>query len=564
MGAVTDPVPGAVTTPVMSPAPLGNRSRTTGVRLYLRALRALWRLGLVRVWPWTAFLIWRAWRRCPGTLAFLADVAAMRAGARVALVDDDGPLSFDELRARYQGLACELVARFSAGPGCQIAIIGHNHRSVVIALLAATRTGADVVLVNPDSPPTVLAKVLASSALASAPVPAPATAPSTPAAAPSSVVPLLPILLHSPEIDLAQVLPNAPRLALHADVGMGLEATSLPTLKRPGHLCVLTAGSTGLPKRVRRRPSVAALLPVLLGLLDDLPIAMHRPTVLALPIFHGHGLATLATAIAFAAPVYLGRRHAIAPLLARSPSPTQAVVVSVPTLLSRWLATGPQKVAAVLTGSAPLAPQLCRALLESLGPVVYNLYGSTEAGVVSLATPAMLTCAPSTVGKALPGTHIRILDHKGAAAAAGEVGRIHVRGPLVCHAGGQGWLDTGDLGRMDQAGYLHLCGRADGMFISGGENVYPQQVEAHLLEHPAVAEAAIAVVADADFGARMRAFVVVRPLAQAEAPLTPEILRDWLRQRLDRHQQPRSIEIVSALPRNALGKIDRAALARAI
>jgi fatty-acyl-CoA synthase len=98
------------------------------------------------------------------------------------------------------------------------------------------------------------------------------------------------------------------------------------------------------------------------------------------------------------------------------------------------------------------------------------------------------------------------------------------------------------------------------MFISGGENVYPQEVEARLLDHPAVAEAAITVRADAEFGARMRAFVVVRP--EAEAVLTPEVLRNWLRQRLERHQQPRSIEIVAALPRNELGKIDRGALER--
>jgi acyl-CoA synthetase (AMP-forming)/AMP-acid ligase II len=151
---------------------------------------------------------------------------------------------------------------------------------------------------------------------------------------------------------------------------------------------------------------------------------------------------------------------------------------------------------------------------------------------------------------------VRILDAAGCESAAEQVGRIHVRGPLVMHPGADGWLCTGDLGRLDQAGRLHICGRADGMFVSGGENVYPQVVEACLSEHAAVAEAAIVAVPDPEFGARMRAFIVLH----ASASLTPEELRTWLRQRLDRHQLPKTIELVDQLPRNLLGKIDRPAL----
>jgi fatty-acyl-CoA synthase len=512
----------------------------TRLRLYARALHALWRVGLLRLGPYLALRICLAWRRCRGSLAFLAEVAALRAGSRLALIDDDGPLTFAELRCRYQALAGELIARHSAGPSCQIAIIGRNHRSLVVALLAAARTGADVLLLNPDSPPDVLAKQLA-------------------AATPASGAPSL-LVLHAAEIDVAALAPGSPRVALDRDVGSGSAEMKLPPLREPGRLCVLTAGSTGLPKRIGRKPTLASLLPFVLGLLERLPIAMHRPTVLAVPCFHGHGLATLATALAFAAPVHLARRYEIAPLLARDSIASPPIVVSVPTLLSRWLAAGPAKdsVAAVLSGSAPLPPQLCRRLLEALGPVLYNLYGSSEAGVVSLATPVMLALAPGTVGHPLPGTEVRILDVSGREIAARQLGQIHVRGPLVLRPDTQGWLRTGDLGRRDEAGRLHICGRADGMFVSGGENVYPQAVEACLLEHPAVAEAAIAVVADAEFGSRMRAFIVVR----ADASLTPEALGSWLRQRLDRHQQPKSIDLVEALPRNLLGKIDRPALRR--
>lgn len=491
--------------------------------LYAKALRALWNVGLLRLWPWMLFRIWLAWRHCRGSLAFLAEVATLRAGDRLALVDDDGALSYRELRVQYEALAAELLAHGLAGPGRQLAIVAHNHRRWVVALLAASRTGADVVLINPHSPAPVLAKLL--------------RAPTT--------------ILHEPDIDTTKLPSDCPRFALtESSPGRELQ---LPPLRQAGRLCVLTAGSTGLPKRIGRRPSLGSVLPLVLGLIEQLPVTLYRPTVLAVPLFHGHGLATLAMALAFAAPVHLARRTEIAALLARRPIDPPPVVVSVPTLLARWLDAGPrnEKLAAVLTGSAPLEARLCRRLLDALGSIIYNLYGSSEAGVVSLATPSMLDAAPGTVGMPLPGTEVRLVGSQIA-------GRIQVRSPLIVGQDPQGWLDTGDLGVIDPAGLLHVRGRADGMFISGGENVYPQAIEATLLEHPAVAEAAIAVVPDAEFGARMRAYVV----ATASLPLTADELRAWLHQRLDRHEQPKSVELIATLPRNALGKIDRPALTK--
>jgi fatty-acyl-CoA synthase len=520
--------------------------------LYARAVRALWRVGLLRLGPQRWLAVWLAWRHCRGSLAFLAELAAIRAGSRLALVDDDGPLTFAELRDRFHALAGELTARHGVGPGGRIAVLGRNHRSLVVALLAATRTGADVVLLNPDSPPPVLAKSLAACAPARGGEAGDDSAPRA-GAAPT-------LILHAADVDAAALAPHTPRLVVGDHLAS--PAGPLPKLGRAGRLDVLTAGSTGAPKPVSRRPTVGSLLPALLGLLDHLPMRLHQPTVCAVPFFHGHGLTTLAVALALAAPVHLARRNEIAPLLARTSLAHPPFVVSVPTLLGRWLAAGPvtTEIAAVLSGSAPLPPPLCRGLLAALGPVVYNLYGSTEAGIVALATPAMLVEAPGTVGHALPGTEVRIETADPHAPPAGQRGRIFVRGPLVARHGPDGWLDTGDLGSIDQAGRLHVCGRSDGMFVSGGENVYPQAVEAELREHPDVAEAAIVVVPDAEFGARMRALVVVRTGAAA----SPESLGAWLRERLDRHARPKTIDFVPALPHNVLGKIERTALSQVL
>jgi acyl-CoA synthetase (AMP-forming)/AMP-acid ligase II len=148
------------------------------------------------------------------------------------------------------------------------------------------------------------------------------------------------------------------------------------------------------------------------------------------------------------------------------------------------------------------------------------------------------------------------LDATGAPAAAGEVGHVQVRGPLVLGAAADGWLDTGDLGRFDAHGRLHVCGRADEMFVSGGENVYAHPTEVELAAHPQILEAAISVVPDDEFGQSMLAWVV-----PARGGPTEAALRDWLRGRLERHQLPRRIHVVGAIPRNALGKVDRQALA---
>jgi fatty-acyl-CoA synthase len=189
--------------------------------------------------------------------------------------------------------------------------------------------------------------------------------------------------------------------------------------------------------------------------------------------------------------------------------------------------------------------------------VLFNLYGSTEAGVIAMAAPDELRAAPGSVGQPLPGTRVRLLGADGRPVPAGTIGRIGVSGPLVLRPAADGWLDTGDLGRLDPGGRLFVCGRADAMFVSGGENVYPEETEAALVTHPALLDAAVSVVPDADFGQRMLAWVVPR----AESSLDEAGLRAWLRDRLERYKLPRRIVLVPSIPRNALGKVDRPALA---
>jgi acyl-CoA synthetase (AMP-forming)/AMP-acid ligase II len=504
------------------------------ISLFGRIVRALWRSGLLRLTPGQAARVLWAWWRCGSSLATLAAIAAVRCPDRVALHDDDGPLTFGDLVARANALAATLH-RHGLRPGDRVALLCRNHRGFVAGLLASSRLGADVLVLGAEGPAPVLGRILER----------------LPAA----------LILHDGELEplLAEAAPGLRRLRV--DAGVVLGPCRLPRPRRAGQIVVLTSGSTGVPKGVPRRPTLASVLPALAGLLEGMPLQMHRPAVLAIPLHHGYGLTTLAMTLTLAAPLHLGRRLEIAPLLARLPGDAAGVLVSVPTLLKRWLRQQPSPagapLAAVISGSAPLEAGLCRQLLARCGPVLFNLYGSTEAGVMAMATPDELAAAPGSVGRPLPGTRVRLLDGCGRPVAAGAIGRIGVSGPLVLRPGADGWLDTGDLGRLDAAGRLFVCGRADAMFVSGGENVYPEETEATLVSHPALLDAAVSVVPDAEFGQRMLAWVVPR----AEAGLDETVMREWLRARLERYKVPRRIMLVPSIPRNALGKIDRAALA---
>jgi len=535
-----------------------------GLRLLGRILRVLAGSGLVALSlpQWLGVL--RAWWIWGNSFAFLGRVGAIRFPGRVALVDDQGELTFSQLWSQAQQLAGVLRSRHALEAGSQVALLCPSQRGFALGLLAATGLGADVLPLGCDLPEVVLQTLVERQRVS--------------------------LILYHGELGarLRVSLPNLPAEALEVSSdGLGEQALKSPAglhratgarvkgwpwPRRGGQLVVLTSGSTGISKGIRRRPGLGELLPVLSGLLDSLPFRMHQPFVLAIPLFHGYGLATLAMSLALGSPLYLAADYAIAPLLARFTHPQSPsregeirvsaeqppVLVSVPTLLFRWLANLEQAppLAAIVTGSAPLHPDLCQALLRHLGPILYNLYGSTEAGLVALATPSVLERAPGSVGRPLAGNQVRILDCSGQALGPDQIGKIWVRGPLVLQPGADGWRDTGDLGRFDRAGYLHVCGRADSMLVSGGENVYPHELEDLLARHPDVEEAVIVVVDDPEFGQRMRAAVVLKPLHQVEEAE----LRDWLKSRLERWKMPRQLRILQAIPRNSLGKVDRPAL----
>jgi len=292
-----------------------------------------------------------------------------------------------------------------------------------------------------------------------------------------------------------------------------------------------------------------------------------------MPLFHVGGLSILVRSVLFGGAVRLLPRFDVAAVSEALDGGDVAGVSLVPTMLSRLLAhrgarRAPPGLRVMLLGGAAAAPELVTRALQAGYPICPT-YGLTEATsqVATAAPPAPGATGPSPM-LPLDGIEVRIAGADGGGAAVGEPGEILVRGPTVMQgylhdatatvrALREGWLHTGDVGHMDAAGALHVLDRRDDLVVSGGENVYPAEIEAVLLEHPAVADAGVTGMPDDDFGARVVAWIVTVPGGALDA----EALRSYCRERLAGFKQPREFRFVGSLPRNAAGKLLRRSLA---
>jgi O-succinylbenzoic acid--CoA ligase len=378
-----------------------------------------------------------------------------------------------------------------------------------------------------------------------------------------------------------------PRLAALAGHVPGLRADPVPALEQlpapsaalPGAvsesetlLAVLfTSGTTGRAKgaclsRGNFEASARAAL-------ECLGPAVRGRWLACMPLFHVGGLSILVRSLLFGGAVRLLPRFEAAEVSAALDAGDVEGVSLVPTMLSRLLdyrgdRPAPKGLRIVLLGGAAPPPGLVARALAAGYPVCPT-YGLTEAtSQVASAPPPPAGAVRTLPMRSLPGTELRILSD-GRDAAPGEAGEIVLRGPTVMQGYlhrseatarvlRDGWLHTGDIGLLDDDGGLQVLDRREDLIVSGGENVYPAEVESVLLEHPSVADAGVAGVPDADLGARVTAWIVPRPGVALDAGS----LQRHCRERLAGFKQPREFHQVDALPRNEAGKLQRRRLAR--
>ncbi|MEV0708851.1 acyl-CoA synthetase [Nocardia aurea] len=495
---------------------------------------------------------------------FGPQATSVRHSARVtpdapALVDERGELTYRQLDEQSTAIARGLRAA-GITQGTVIGVLCRDHRGLILTMVAAGKLGVRVALMNTGFAKPQFAAVCEREHVEA--------------------------MLHDSEfLGLLDALPpELPRYLTWVDEGTEIpegeqslddliaanSTEPLPNPSKPGGFIILTSGTTGLPKgapRSKTSPLATAQL------VDLLPFPKGGTQVIVSPIFHSTGLATWLVGATLGNKVVLRRRFDAEATLKMIADNKAEMLVAVPTMLHRMTELPAEVRAAydlsslksiVLAGSA-LSPELSTKAAEVFGPVVYNLYGSTECAVATVASPQDLALAPGTVGRAPITCEVRLYDDDGKRVTdVGVTARIFIRSgaPFEGYTDGRhkqiidGYMSSGDVGHFEEHGLLMVDGRDDDMIVSGGENVFPQEVENLLLERPDVFDAAVVGVDDAEFGKRLRAFVVAEP---GHSPDADEI-KAHVKENLARYKVPREVVFLDDLPRNTTGKLLRRVL----
>ncbi|MEZ5672957.1 MAG: AMP-binding protein [Thiotrichaceae bacterium] len=472
----------------------------------LLSVRGLWQLA-------------RALRRQGANLMAFLDFAASMFPDEVAIDDGRELLHYRELYSQSQSLALYLHLQYGIASASRVALLSHSHSNFVMALYALSRLGADMTLVNTAFSKKQIAQLLAENSIE--------------------------FLVF--DDDLHEKIPAHFIQVISLNELKKVHFTPKQRIKRQraGILNVPTGGTSGKVKLAGRRPSGFAFLPPFLALLDRLNLHQHKSLYIAVPACHGYGLSCLILTL------FLGKKVLLRPAFDSDlfQKGKVDVIALVPTQLNRMRHVEMSGLKVILSGGAPLAASLSREILAQKGPALYNLYGSSELGFAVLAGPEDLEKYPNTIGKAIPGVSVQILNKKGGKQAANETGLLQLKTSWSAGSAKCRFISTGDLAYMNEEGFLFLKGRCDDMIVSGGVNVYPVDLENVLLEHPAISEAAVIGVADDDFGERLVAFAV--------SDVGEKEIREWLMPRIARFQNPKAIVFLEEMPVLATGKVDR-------
>ena len=337
-----------------------------------------------------------------------------------------------------------------------------------------------------------------------------------------------------------------------------------PQARGGGRIVTHTSGTTGKPKGAEREGAGLGAIQVLFSFLEKVPLRRSDVFYIAPPLFHQLGQGMMALALALGCTIVLRRKFDAEDFLTTAAVNKATAAALLPIMLKRIAdidktVASPDLRLAVVSGSA-LPPALRDRAERRLGPVLYDLYGSTEVGWATIATPEDHRNRPGSVGRPGRGTRILITDDDGELLGPEEGGKIHVAsgfafegytGIGVDQSVVDGAIDIGDTGYLDADGYLFVTGRADDMIVSGGENIFPSEVEGVLEEHSDIAESAVIGVEDDEFGQVLHAFVVTR----GGADLSADAVRDFVRKRLARYKAPKHVTFLDELPRNATGKV---------
>jgi len=493
-----------------------------------------------------------------GEFGMIPALNARRSPDRTAVIDDDGEITFAELDQAAHAVANGLIAKGVKG-GDGVALLIRNHRWFLIALYGAARVGVRIILLNSEFSGPQIKEVSEREGAR--------------------------LIIHDdeyseavakadPELGKLRALPTNPDKPGEAstskdqtleDLIKSSSKSPAPKATKHSKIIILTSGTTGTPKGANRStpPSLAPIG----GVLSHVPFRAGEVTSLPAPMFHALGFLHGTIAMMLGSTLVLRRRFKPATVLEDIEKHKVTAVVVVPVMLSRLLdhlesldkKPDLSSLRIVFVSGSQLGAELATRAMKDLGPVIYNLYGSTEIAFASIARPQDLRKNPATVGPVVKGVKVRILDDNGADVPKGQVGRIFVGNtfPFEGYTGGghkqiiDGLMSSGDVGYFDDDDLLYVSGRDDEMIVCGGENVFSAEVEDLISGHPEVVEATALGVEDKEWGHRLRAFVVKADGASVDE----DTIKTYVKENLARYKVPREVIFLDELPRNPTGKI---------
>lgn len=498
----------------------------------LRLLKKLFKIGLIS--PNGFIRLLSAFASEGTNLMAILKFAARRNPNQIAVVDEREEITYENLYLQSQILARHLRTNFELSAGDKAAFLCRNNAGLIRALCAASRIGARIFLLNPEMSAEQFSA-----------------------------------LIERHKFDFlfydrkAESLISSDRktnwknksFVVNSDESFSDKIQTKIKRAFSGEIIVLTGGTTGLPKVAKRKASVLNFLNPFFALLTKLDLDEYKSVYIATPAYHGFGISAIIIAIILGMKMFFLARfdaEKACELIEKNKIETITVV---PLMLQRMLHFDWRKLQSlqrIISGGAALNPALAEETFEKLGDKLFNLYGTSEAGFSVIATPEELRKKPETIGRKIAGVDLKVFDENEREVAAGTIGKICIRSAWAIKSG-KSWIETGDLGFQDENGFLFLRGRNDEMIVSGGENVYPIELENILVKHADIQQVAVIGISDNEFGQRLKAFIVSKP----ETKPTETEIRNWLETRVARFQMPKQIEFLDELPQTAIGKINK-------
>jgi acyl-CoA synthetase (AMP-forming)/AMP-acid ligase II len=479
--------------------------------------------------------------------------SAIRFPDETAVIDELGTLTFREVHERTNALAHALSdAGILEGDG--VAIMCRNHRGFIDATVACSKLGANALYLNTAFAGPQITDVVEREK-------------------PVAIVydAEFEELIRDGGVRRKRFIAwhdggEKPKDPLLEDlIAQGDPSDVVPPSEK-GRVVILTSGTTGTPKGASRKQPES--LEPAAALFSKIPLRARETTMIAAPMFHSWGFAHFTLGMGLSSTLVIKRKFEPEATLSLTAQHEATALAVVPVMLQRILELPAETIQkydlgalrVIAASGSALPGELATRAMDAFGDVLYNLYGSTEVAWATIATPEDLRAAPGTAGRAPRGTTVKLYDDEGnPVTKPGKTGRIFVGNDMVFegYTGGggkdviDGLMSTGDVGHFDADGHLFVDGRDDEMIVSGGENVFPREVEDLLHDHEAIDEVAIIGVDDKDFGQRLKAYAV----KTKGKKVSEDELKAYVKKNLAAYKVPREVVFVDELPRNATGKV---------